>query len=477
MQDSTFWRVVSVYDPDGGGGDFGYTVGLADRGFPELHVWARPTHGSDPGMDWVFSSHDQCHLLNDLARRLLNGNLEVGQTFSRTYDGGLVRVDFEVGDPVTRADVEALQVDEQTPVLPIRWSLHRPVEGRLGPVAAEHVDALRWQIGGITSALDQAAVRRLPVRWRPRPEVDLRPDQRFGPLTPLVVAVAAQVATADVDELAGFCIAAIALEGSHGRGIGHVLVKAEARPVGRSKAVRRVGEAAEEIARIVAASPQQSTGPSRALAAKVFGDDRSADSPRLVESLSGLLTDAIVALLAFQVIADIGSPQARRACLGPWTWGRTNLVVAPDPMLRAHRDVLARVRTLLGPLGFDQFHKLGAARDAAARSELSGTGVSSATGRGYAESEHWIRGVAIGEGVGMPPPDQWLLGTDAGWTLLFLADRDPDALESILLALSVVTSAVAVADQVPADVLAPLISPYLEILPGLAAEVASRAAA
>ncbi|MGI8720607.1 MAG: hypothetical protein ACR2JG_00095 [Geodermatophilaceae bacterium] len=263
MQESIFWRVVSVYDPDGGGADFGYTVGLADRGLPELHVWARPTHGSDPGTDWVFSSHDQCHLLNDLARRLLASNLEVGQTFSQTYDG-LARVDFEVGEPVTPADVEALQVDQHTDVLPIRWSLHRPVEGRLGPVAAEHIEAIRGQIARTTAVLDPVAVRRLPVMWRPRAEVDLRPDQRFGPLTALVVAVGAQLATADLDELAGFCMAAIALEGSHGRGIGQVLVNAEARTEGRTKAVRRISQAAEEITTIIAASPQQPTQTSRA---------------------------------------------------------------------------------------------------------------------------------------------------------------------------------------------------------------------
>ncbi len=91
-------------------------------------------------------------------------------------------------------------------------------------------------------------------------------------------------------------------------------------------------------------------------------------------------------------------------------------------------------------------------------------------------SEHWIR-VAIAESVGMPPPYQWLLGTDAGLTLLALADCDSEALEPTLLALSVITSVVAVAKQVPVDVLAPLISPYLGVIPGLATEVAGRASA
>ena len=46
------WRVVAVFDPNGGGGDFAYTVGLFNVGLPEVHVWARPTDGTDPGEDF-----------------------------------------------------------------------------------------------------------------------------------------------------------------------------------------------------------------------------------------------------------------------------------------------------------------------------------------------------------------------------------------------------------------------------------------
>ena len=47
------WMVQSVFDPDGEGHDFAYTIGLFESGLPELHLWARPSLGEDPGEDWV----------------------------------------------------------------------------------------------------------------------------------------------------------------------------------------------------------------------------------------------------------------------------------------------------------------------------------------------------------------------------------------------------------------------------------------
>lgn len=44
------WLVQEVFDPDVTGQDFSYTIGLHDHGLPELHMWASPTDGDDPGM-------------------------------------------------------------------------------------------------------------------------------------------------------------------------------------------------------------------------------------------------------------------------------------------------------------------------------------------------------------------------------------------------------------------------------------------
>lgn len=62
------WEVIAVFGHDADqGSDFAYTVGLADRGLPELHVACRPSEGDDPGHDWRFSMRDMERLLNDVA--------------------------------------------------------------------------------------------------------------------------------------------------------------------------------------------------------------------------------------------------------------------------------------------------------------------------------------------------------------------------------------------------------------------------
>jgi hypothetical protein len=123
-----WWTVTAVFDPDGGGGDFGYTEGLATAGVPELHLWARPSLGEDPGLDWKLSQRDTCRLLNHLAWRLLDGKLAVGDTWVETYDEGLTEARFTVHEPVAATEVDAFGAGE-SPVLPIKWELRRPALG------------------------------------------------------------------------------------------------------------------------------------------------------------------------------------------------------------------------------------------------------------------------------------------------------------------------------------------------------------
>jgi hypothetical protein len=66
----TDWEVVGVFDPDGDTPHFSYTVGLHTHGLPELHLWARPSEGVDPGEDWAFNERERGALLNSWARRL-----------------------------------------------------------------------------------------------------------------------------------------------------------------------------------------------------------------------------------------------------------------------------------------------------------------------------------------------------------------------------------------------------------------------
>lgn len=119
------WTVMAVFDPDGTGSDFAYTVGLADMGLAELHVWARPTDGTDPGLDFRLSSRDMGYLLNQWAAEYIEGDLDVGSTFTVEFDGGAAKGHFVAADVVAAIDVDAFTAGDDTPVIPLRWSLER----------------------------------------------------------------------------------------------------------------------------------------------------------------------------------------------------------------------------------------------------------------------------------------------------------------------------------------------------------------
>lgn len=121
----TSWTVMAVFDPDETGSDYAYTVGLADRGFAELHVWARPTDGNDPGVDFCLSPQDMGLLLNRWAAQHLEGELDVGSTFTVDFDGGAAKGHFVAADRVSPRSVDAYILTDDTPVIPLRWSLER----------------------------------------------------------------------------------------------------------------------------------------------------------------------------------------------------------------------------------------------------------------------------------------------------------------------------------------------------------------
>lgn len=174
------WRVVAVYDPDGTGSDFGYTVGLADHGVPELHMWARPTDGSDPGADFRLSSRDIGSILDQHASMLADGEIGPGSTFTLDWDEGLSHGHFTVGEPVDPDALDAYEVRRGAQVIPLRWELDRVPMGTAAPVAPEVeamivAQATRWRciVAELGGAFDvHPAI------------VDI--TQRFGPWTPVI---------------------------------------------------------------------------------------------------------------------------------------------------------------------------------------------------------------------------------------------------------------------------------------------------
>lgn len=186
-----WWLVTSVFDPDGTGSDFAYTEGLAAVGEPELHLWARPTRGDDPGLDWKLSPRDCCLILNQLAWRLLDGRLSVGDSWTEEYDEGFVTAHFSIGAPVDAASVDAFGAGD-APVLPISWSLRRPPVGPPRPM-----DPAARAAAESTYAQDVLMVGSEPRPVPPGWELPRKPrwdcDERFGPRTPSVLGKAARL--------------------------------------------------------------------------------------------------------------------------------------------------------------------------------------------------------------------------------------------------------------------------------------------
>jgi hypothetical protein len=81
-------------------GDFACTVGLADRDLPELHTWARPSEGDDPGFDWMLSDRDRHGVLMDFADDFVAGRVQVGSRRTQVYDDGLASVVYRLDAPV-----------------------------------------------------------------------------------------------------------------------------------------------------------------------------------------------------------------------------------------------------------------------------------------------------------------------------------------------------------------------------------------
>lgn len=231
------WQVTCVFDPDGTGHDFGYTVGLAELGHPELHIWARPTHGSDPGADFKLSPSDIAIILNHYAHRLRDGVLQPGDESSRHLDGGLTEMRITVGGPVHPAEVEALGAAAGAKVLPLRWELIREPEGRpaaVTPRVASGIEVLTMRWRALVADLGGAVAPG-------RPDTDH--TQTYGPWTPAIEAARDAIGIVGAMGELSWCLDALA---EHFEGIGHLVAvsAALARRVGRSAALEAAIEAA-----------------------------------------------------------------------------------------------------------------------------------------------------------------------------------------------------------------------------------------
>jgi hypothetical protein len=308
-----WWQVMMIFDPDGTGGDFAYTVGLATTGVPELHLWARPSLGDDPGDDWRFSNHDAGLILNELSWRLLDGELSVGDTWEETYDAGLVTVRFRLDPAEPAEDLEAFQAGD-VPVLPVRWSLHRPEPGPLTPMSAEAQAAAEQLYDELVTELRQLDVPEI-AGWELPGDVSWDPSQKYGPRTALVLARAARLFAASGEDWQDVFDNAISVDFAHSLTYAGVVAKASAYPVGRHAALRQlyadVQALAEGFGRTWGADARRAI-------LKLFDVGVPEGSDQQVEHhLRRLVSEALVSLLAVEAVADVADDENRLEGQGP----------------------------------------------------------------------------------------------------------------------------------------------------------------
>ena len=341
-----FWRVQTVYDPEGLGRDFAYTVGLAERGVPELHLWARPSLGEDPGADWNLSLLDAARILNEAAWRLLEGDLPVGATWEHEYDAGFVTARFVVQEAVPADEVEAFASGD-VPVLPVRWSLDRDP---LGPLVAmtsdaqEEAERLHWQVLGHID--DDLAPT--PPGWPGPVSLDWSAEQDLGPRTPLVLARAAQVWNAGADALIDQASNAIILHGRRQPGYAVLVARAAARPAGRVDVLDRVSEAATRL--VADLGEGWGAGPYAALRDYMIGDMGDApveDREAVMRGIRSALTEQVQALLVTEAAADLMPAWAVVWGQGPTLTALGSQGLPPEDRFRCSPEVAEAVRGLV----------------------------------------------------------------------------------------------------------------------------------
>ncbi|MFT4289093.1 hypothetical protein [Nocardioides sp.] len=357
-----WWQVQAVLGDADDGPSFAYTIGLADRGLPELHIWARPSLGEDPGHDWSFSPRDLTHLLNSLASRLAEGRLDVGDVWEESYDAGLVTVRFRLDAAEDAESLEALQV-RGSPVCPVRWSLHRAPAGAPTPLD----DAARARATTAFTRLVSAAPEvAAPPGWEVPAVPSWDPEQRWGPLAPLVAARAARLVDAGPEQLVDLLNLAVPLFEEHAMGEPIVVAQAVARSAGRGRAV---GALLADAAELVEGLGVSWAVPAWRAAYAWFNADGSEPTP---ESLVRHLVRIVVQpWLVTTAVEDLLDRPARLHGLGPVTAALAGTRACPpgpdwcaaDHVVDAIRRVVVRAgaASLLDAVinwqtGFDESH-------------------------------------------------------------------------------------------------------------------------
>lgn len=360
-----WWQVTGVFDPDGTGSDFGYTEGLAERGLPELHLWARPTLGDDPGLDWKLSVRDTGQILNRLAWRLIDGELSVGDTWEQTFDEGFVTVRFSVHPPVGSDEVDAFGAGD-APVLPIKWELARPPIGPPQPLDERARATAAAAYDDLVAELRPDAVG--PPGWELPAEPSWDEGQPFGPRTPLVLARAAQLWQADGELLTDVLDRALVCSRYGSAGYAILVSRAAARGPGRQSAVERVEREAGAL--LDGLGETWGHDALEIMRGWLLEDIDPGEMPQQVwESAWHRLLDSVTAYLAVEVVADVLPVHVQ-------TWGQGVVLSGlgpagspPDPRWECSAVVAAAVRELWAETPLDDLVEAALAWDAVSADE------------------------------------------------------------------------------------------------------------
>lgn len=368
-----FWSVQPVYDDEGMGGDFAYTIGLSSRGLPELHLYLRPSLGEDPGEDWMFSCRDSVQVLNELGALLARGELRVGGTLRREYDGGLSVVDFRLDPPEDPELLEAYGVPPGAEVVPVRWSLTRAPEG---PAVAPTAPAQRFarrRYAELVADVDRS--QPVAAGWELPPVPGFHPDQRFGPMTPLVLARAAQIIQAGPWTLSDLVLSAHAVDAAAGLSWPRVRARALGRPSGRGRALDELEGAVDELVDAWAGGSRPTARWTQLVQVFLSEDGDPLTSPAVEYNLREMLCRAVRCCLTGEVVADLADPELRLWAAGPWQ-AASSTDSRPGPEWYAAAPVLARVRELLAGVQTEELLALGAVhyRELAGLDERVGSG-------------------------------------------------------------------------------------------------------
>jgi hypothetical protein len=458
------WIVQTVFDPEGGGKDFAYTIGLDALGHAELHLWGRPNLGDDPGDDWMFSPSDRCRILNELAWLLIDGELEIGTELTREYDDGEAVVRFRVDPPGDIEELEAFGVPAGASVLPVRWSLTRPPEGpprALSKDAGQQARSVRRQI---LATIDRR--RWAPAGWSLDGRASYTCKQRFGPLTPVVLARAAQLWQADVT--AWNYLMRAASDVAHASSLTYPVTAAAAvaRRVGRRKALAHLEDAVVELVDQLTEDPRWARH-WRELELSLWGTEIVDDAElawRAHRSDKALLLEVTTACLVAEAVADVIEPRHLVHARGPWLTSLGPSTDLPGRHWCAPADVLDVVMRLLEPISALELAELTERHLAA----MAGAGPE---GGDYQEVFSRVHGWALAGPAGCP----WVgrLGTlpawRTAWGTLLTAETAIEVQPVPVLQewASGVTSAICHRGRLSADDVRVLAAPCVDVLPDL----------